>query len=204
MASTVTTDAEVCNLALSYAGQRQFIGDLNEATDEARVCKVHYATLRDRLLSAHWWSFATKTVALAQLSGVTRTPWTYCYSLPADLLEAQYLWAGMRNPPANERVPYVLQAGDAAGTVILCTDMDEAELVYTCQHQTPAVWTPGFVSALAAALSFPVALGLAVKPQLAFPLRELARQELGIAVAADVNQQQRDVEPEAALIRERA
>lgn len=203
MASTVTSDAEVCNLALLSIGQRQFIGDLNEATDEARCSKVVYATLRDRLLSAHWWSFATKTVALAQLSGVTRTPWTYCYSLPSDCLEAQYLWSGVRNPPPNERVPFVLQAGDAEGTVILCTDMDGAELVYTAQHKTPAAWTPGFVNALAAALAYPLALGLSVKPALAMPLREVARQELGAAIAADINQQQKDADPEGALIRVR-
>lgn len=202
-ASAVTSDAEVCNLALGLVGQRQFINDLDEDTTEALVAKQFYAPLRTQLLKGFEWSFTRAEVALAQTLE-EREGWAYCYAEPSDLLKLRYLWAGARPPVTKAlRHPHERMLADDRGSFLVCTDLDGAVAVYSANVTTPALWTPEFVDAFAWGLAVRLAAGLAVKPQLAAMMAQGFRQAWLEARAADASAHEADVEPEAEHIRAR-
>lgn len=94
---------ELCNQALSLLGTRSTIASINEASTEARQCKLLFDTTRDAVLRAAPWSFATAMEAGALLKSAPGTPenptaagtvwnsattppppWLYTYAYPAD------------------------------------------------------------------------------------------------------------------------
>lgn len=155
------TAEQICNLALSYVGNREPIDSLNEPTLEAQQCSIHYPAARDVLLSGHWWPFATRHQTLALLP-TPRSGWAFAYALPTDLLKPRYIFSGARPgalaipvfssisfpfgalpmvsalPMINGAVPQVafeLELSDDGNKQILVTDQENAELVYTFKLQ---------------------------------------------------------------------
>ncbi len=151
MAAATTTAEQVCNLALQRIGCTDTIDDLEENTLEARACKVSYAAARDALLEMFDWRFARRRTALAQVvdaagDAVAFSGWVYGYVLPADCIKPRGLY------PLESKQPFTLElADDASGNPTvqaLLTNVEEAELFYTAQITTVALWSPLFVQAL--------------------------------------------------------
>lgn len=82
----VITEVSICNSALIKLGTDP-ISSLTENTKNARLCNARFPMLRNKVLEDHPWSFATKTVSMAPVSGVTPTDWTYAYQMPGDFLK---------------------------------------------------------------------------------------------------------------------
>ena len=81
---------DICNLALNHIG-REHIASLNEDTEPARTCKMHYDLQRQVLLRAYTWSFAKKYIKLSELD--VKTPgWKYTYAYPNDCVMARKLY----------------------------------------------------------------------------------------------------------------
>jgi hypothetical protein len=81
---------DICNLALNHIGREQ-IADLNEDTEAARTCKLHYDLQRQVLLRAYTWSFAKKYVKLSEID--VKTPgWKYTYAYPNDCVMARKIY----------------------------------------------------------------------------------------------------------------
>lgn len=81
---------DICNLALNHIG-REHIASLNEETEPARTCKMHYDLQRKVLLRAYTWSFAKKYIKLSELD--VKTPgWKYTYAYPNDCVMARKLY----------------------------------------------------------------------------------------------------------------
>lgn len=200
--AAVTTPAQVCNLALAAVGSRQFIDDLGEATLEAEVCNRLFASVRNELLAAWPWRFATRRAVLG-LTAEVRTGWGYCYTLPADCLVARRIWDGKRLPGAGQSIPFSKELNDAGGGFLLVTDQPQAELEYTAEVTTVALWPPHFVTAVAAVLATHLASALSVKPQVSELMMRRAQLALTRAAAVDANEAQRDEEPDSEFIRER-
>lgn len=59
-----TSDTDVCNIALSYAGVRTRINQLTESSIPAQQCNVLYAQYRDALLTEYNWPFAVRRAIL--------------------------------------------------------------------------------------------------------------------------------------------
>lgn len=200
--AAVTTEAQVCNLALAAVGSRQFIDTLTEASTEAEVCARLFASVRNECLAAWPWRFAAKRALLA-LTTEERTGWGYCYAFPADCLVARRIWDGVRTPGAGEAIPFGKELNDAATGHLLVTDMQSAELVYTAELKTVALWPPHFAAAVAAQLAVGLASALPVKPDVAMALQRQAHLALQRAAAVDGNEGRADVESESEFIRER-
>jgi hypothetical protein len=202
MPASTTSEAQVCNLALTAVGQRQYIDSLNEPSAESKVCKAVWELTRDTLLSSYWWRFNKKRASLA-LSVETRDGWGFCYSAPADMLVARYIWSGDRNPDEDTLIPFDKElAGDDGSQLIVC-DVESASLVYTKQLTQPALWPPYFVNAMAAVLAPKLAQGLAVRPELVQSLNTDARVALTMAVQLDFREGQKDKAPDSEFIRVR-
>lgn len=81
---------DICNMALNHIG-REYIASLNEDTEPARTCKIHYDLQRKVLLRNYTWSFAKKHVKLPLLD--VKTPgWGYTYAYPNDCVMARRLY----------------------------------------------------------------------------------------------------------------
>ena len=78
-------DTTICNLALSKFGSKR-IQSLDDASPEARACKLNYGPTRDEVLRSHRWNFATKRATLSRLSGAPPFGWAAWYQLPVDCL----------------------------------------------------------------------------------------------------------------------
>lgn len=192
MASAVS----ICNLALLRIGVKSFIEDLEDDSTEAEACKAAYELLRDAALAAAPWPFATRRRALGQLAGVTRTGWSYVYTVPDDYLRALFLVpATGRNPRADERTPFELEANDAGDGLVLLTDDSAAELAYTARITAVERYSPQFVDALAWLLASELVLGLAVKPELGPASFKRYQLALSTAAATAANERQQDPAP---------
>ena len=83
---TVTSETEICNLALTRLGHFE-ITALTENTKPGRLCNRHYVLCRDSTLRAHPWNFAIKRVDLAVSATTPPFEYTYQFPLPSDFLK---------------------------------------------------------------------------------------------------------------------
>ncbi|WP_137125556.1 hypothetical protein [Roseomonas sp. HF4] len=155
----------------------QPVASLDEGTAEAEVAANLYPGIRDALLSAHPWSFATAQAALGRLSAVPRADFAHAYQLPAGFLRA--LSAG--------------SAGRARGIVYrlfedrLFTDAAEVALTYVFRPEESA-FPPYFASALVARLAAEFCIPLTENSSRAEMLFRLAEAEMRQARQADSQQ----------------
>jgi hypothetical protein len=192
----VASDVDICNMALGHIGVSEAIEDLTGTTLESQTCALHFAPARDSLLAEYAWPFATRRAVLAEVEGAVRTDWAYVYALPSDCLNARGLVTpGDRNPPVEGRYPFRLEAADDGESLVLLTDLEAAELVYTLQHTTTAAWPPGFVDTLALRLAARLASPLKKDARLALALAQSADMAAQRAAAVSLNQRHPDAPP---------
>lgn len=196
----MASDVDICNLALSRIGVRDFIEDLDEDSTEATLCKVAYGPCRDELLELFGWPFATKRTTPAALAGVTRSGWSYAYALPDDCVAVRYLWSGTRNPRPDQTIPFDTEGGGAGDTRILLTDEATPEVVYTYRLENPERYPPLFVQALAWRVAGELAISIPEKSRLADGLRGQFELALARAISAAVKQRQSDPRPDSEFI----
>lgn len=82
----MTTETDICNLALSRIGHDRQISDINEATKEGDLLRLHYSMTRDALLRSHPWNFAIKRAELASVDTTPSFEFDYVFALPTDCL----------------------------------------------------------------------------------------------------------------------
>lgn len=83
------TNTDICNIALSYIGKRQ-IQSLDEQSETARQCKLHYNNARQNLLRSYAWGFAKKVTVAALLN--TKYPgWEYVYAYPSECVSLRLI-----------------------------------------------------------------------------------------------------------------
>ncbi|MBB4285118.1 hypothetical protein [Roseospira goensis] len=166
----------LCARALIKLGARPLVS-FDEGTAEAEVARTLYADVRDALLSAHPWTFATAQVTLARLAGVPVADYAHAYQLPADHLRT--LSAG--------------GDGRGAGLVYrqvedrLLTDAGRVSLTYIFRPDESA-FPPVFVEALSARLAAEFCLPLTESTSRGELLHRLADEALRQARLIDSQQ----------------
>lgn len=198
--AALTSAEAICNLALGLVGQRQFIDRLDEPSTEAQVSRTFYEQTRNEVLSAFRWRFATQRAVLA-LTTESRSGWAFAYAAPANMLVAQRIWDGTRNPGQGEGIPFAKELNDAGTGHLIVTDQADAQLIYTRELTTVALFPAHFVRALAAQLAVCFAGALPVKPQLMAGFQMAAERALLTAAAIDGNEAVADEEAESLTIR---
>lgn len=80
------SELDVCNSALIKVGEG-VVSSLSDPTKPARICSAQYSRVRDSLLAAHPWNFATTRVMLttAELTGPAYG-YGFKFSVPSDCL----------------------------------------------------------------------------------------------------------------------
>jgi hypothetical protein len=166
----------LCSRALLKIGA-QPIASLDEGTAEAEVAANLYPGIRDGLLSAHPWSFATAQATLPRLAALPVADFANAFQLPAGFLRA--LSAG--------------GAGAGRGAVFrivedrLHSDAPQVTLTYIFRPEE-SEFPPYFASALAARLAAEFCIPLTESSARAELLFRLAEQELRAARTTDSQQ----------------
>lgn len=169
----MASEVDICNAALGNLGDVANLQSISppDGSAQADHCARFYPIARDALIEMHDWDFATKRVALAQVSNIT-TEWGYCYAQPIDLINtiavmdslaaddwsvgipAEQIWqeTPILNTGAYTPREFVLESA-ADGTDILYTNQVNAVLRYVARVTDTSKFSPLFTRTLIASLS---------------------------------------------------
>jgi hypothetical protein len=166
----MSSEVDICNLALSHLGDEAEVSAIDppDGSPQSNQCGRFYPIARDVLLEAHAWTFATKRVALAEVTNPSPDDWTYAYALPSTCLRPlSSLYPGiparaLSQDTDNDSHPYIIEA-DQDGSLIMFTNVETAVLRYIDRVEDPTKFTPGFTITasrlLAAYLAGPILKG---------------------------------------------
>lgn len=167
---------ELCSSALMKIGASG-IGSFEDGTAEARIARSLYPLVRDALLCAHPWSFATASARLAQLADEPIADYDHAFALPSGFLKA--LSAG---PDGRGRgLIYQIVSGR------LLTNADQVTLTYLFrpgEGAFPAYFSSALVTRLAAEFCIP----LTENSSRAERFHQLSENELKLARLVDSQQ----------------
>jgi len=107
----------LCSRALIKIGANP-ISAFEEGTAEADVAANLYTSVRDTLLSAHPWTFATGQAALPQLVAEPVADFVYAFQLPPDFLRALSVGDGGRGRGLTYRIAEQRLHANAAMVVL--------------------------------------------------------------------------------------
>ena len=168
---TFRTNSEVsiCNLALTQLGANTIIS-LSDDSEVARKCAAVYTRVRDEMLSSHPWNFAVKRDTLAVLDETPKYGYTYAYQLPTDclrVLETEDDWE------------YQVEDGK------LLTDASGCTIRYIFRNEDPSDYSPGFVTAFAAAIAKALAFAITESRTISADAAQMAQTALANAKSKD-------------------
>lgn len=153
-----SSQIQICNMALVHLGQRT-ITSIDEASEPARKMKLVWDSTRDEVLADGEWAFATKTEALAVVSGATSIEWDYVYQQPARCLKVRKL-LNESTVDGSEDTPYEKVLLTATNSIGIATDLEDAYIKYTYQVTDPTLFDPAFVKSLSLKLAADTAMAL--------------------------------------------
>lgn len=153
----MASEVDICNLALSHIGTKSTISALNEQSNEARQCNIHYTKARDFVLRAHPWGFADKTIALALLSDPPPN-WLYKYQYPTDCVTIIEIVPEDR--AISLPTPYKIGVAADLNSKVILTDKEDAYIRYTARVTNATLFDDAFVQTLSWYLASQLALPL--------------------------------------------
>lgn len=98
-------DIGLCSRALVRLGANP-ITSFNDGTAESEIAGALFAPIRDALLSAYPWTFATGQVALTKLATDPVADYQNAFQLPNDFLRAISAGGGQKGRGANYRITH--------------------------------------------------------------------------------------------------
>lgn len=170
------SDVGLCSRALVRIGGAPLI-TLTEGSAESEIAQMLYGSVRDALLSAYAWSFASTQVSLTRLSEVPLADYSYAYALPNDFLRALSVGSGARGRGQNYRIQ---------GGVLHC-NAPAVILSYVFRPEEEA-FPPYFDQALIARLSAEFCIPITENTSRAENLYSMAEREFQRARQIDAQQ----------------
>nr|BDD45684.1 hypothetical protein 3 [Alphaproteobacteria bacterium] len=141
-------DITLCSRALVRIGAAP-ITSFSDGTAESEIAATLYESVRDALLSAYGWSFATTQVALTQLAQDPQADYSYAFGLPNDFLRALSAGSNTKSRGANFRI-----VNGALHTNVSAVTLNYIALVN--ESGFPPYFAQALVSRLAAEFCIPV------------------------------------------------
>jgi len=125
------------------------INSLTDDSVEAEISTNIYEIVRNNILSAHPWSFATKQVSLARLEENPVADYDASFQLPSDFLRALSAGVGDKGQGLRYRI-----TADK-----LHANSDEINLTYICvpnESEFPPFFDSALIARLSAELCIPI------------------------------------------------
>lgn len=141
-------DIALCSRALIRIGAAP-ITSFDDGTAESEIAGALFGPVRDALLSAYAWGFASGQVALSALSTPPVADYAYAYGLPSDFLRALSAGSGGRGRGLSYRI--------ARGA--LHTDSPDVILSYIFrpeEEEFPPYFDQALIARLSAEFTIPV------------------------------------------------
>lgn len=170
------SDVALCSRALIRIGAAP-ITSFTDGTAESEIAGALFPQVRDALLSAYAWSFASGQVALSQLASGPVADYDYAYGLPNDFLRALSAGSGTRGRGLNYRI-----SGGA-----LHTNAPDVVLTYIFRPEEEA-FPPYFDQALITRLAAEFCIPVTENTSRAESLYGLAEKEFAQARQIDAQQ----------------
>lgn len=160
------TATDICNMALARIGVSQFLLDYsNDQSNEAKVCRIFYDNVRDRVIQELPWNFATRTATLTDI-GTPPSRWAYRYRYPVDCITARKVTVSGA-PSSIESAEFEVVEDEAAGSLAICTNQQSAVLIYTAKITNTILFSQAFIDTFAWALATEIAAPLSAEPKMA-------------------------------------
>lgn len=179
----ITSNIQICNMALSRIGVSMPIASLSESSTAARVCALWYEPVRDRLLASAPWPFATKQADLQDIGGPPEE-WLYRYRYPNDCLAILRI----SDLTVNGRQPFIVVTDIDNDAMAILTDAENAIAEYITRVETVTMFPVDFADALTWAIAAEIAMPLAVKADLAQAAAKAAQAALDNALTRSFNE----------------
>jgi hypothetical protein len=170
------SDIALCSRALIRLGASP-IASFADGTAESEIAGALFAPLRDALLSAYGWSFATGQAVLTKLVAPPIADYANAFQLPTDFLRSISAGSGGRGRGLNFRI--------ARGA--LHTDSEDVLLTYIFRPAEEE-FPPYFDAALIAKLSAEFAIPITENTSRAEAMYRLAELEYERARQTDAQQ----------------
>lgn len=172
-------ETTVVNGALRRLGQTA-ITSLTDGSTNANRANDIYAELRDEMLRAHLWNFATKRVKLARLTSTPVFEFSYAYAMPTDWLRT----ISIHDNDAGVGLLFYRQEQQNSQDVIV-TDAEAVYLRYIARVTDVNLWAADFVMVMELALARDLAVIIASSNTLADAFAKATAAKLGEAKSLD-------------------
>lgn len=172
-------ETEVINAALRLIGASPVVS-LEDGSTAANAAADLYPELRDGMLRAHPWAFATKRQKLAQSATAPVFGFDYAYPVPADWLRTISV-----HDNDNEAGAIVYREEQSADTRVIVTNTDECWMLYIARVTNPNMMSADFRRALENALARDLAVPIASSNTLQDTYERRAERLLARARSAD-------------------
>jgi hypothetical protein len=180
---TVTSETQLCNLALSRIGNDRQLSSLGEANKPARLCTLMYGPTRDAVLQAHPWNEAIRRVDLAAEADVEPPfEYTYRFPLPSDCLKV----IRTEDESAGFEDDYRIES-TANGRVLL-SNSDTVAIEYIARVEDVALYSPVLVDLIAQRLAAELAPAFADSASMAKNLWDIYAAKLREARSVDAQE----------------
>lgn len=199
------TDIELCNEALGIIGHKKPISSLTASTVESQQAAIYYPKAKALVTARFWWKFCERTVLLAEHATATDERWDFVYVAPTGMAAPWAIWSGLRNPTADDAIPF--QLGDAGTgstpSPVILTDQEDARLIFTTNQLPIVSYPPHVQDAITALLAAYLCGPLPVDPHLAMGVKNESTRLLALAGALEANKGLRDVPQDPEFVRAR-
>ena len=184
----MATEVEIANIALSWLGQN-VINSLNDNQNEAKIMKANYKTSRDKLLSDHAWTFATRRETLAPVADLPAFGGQSKFLIPSDVLRVQRVYRATNTSQGDQfqNANWVRE-----GQYIIANE-STVWCHFIFRNTNSDQYSPGFVHALAARLAADTAMVFTENRVLFEQMEALADQKLGDALYSEGSQGRTEV-----------
>ena len=173
------SDISIVNQALGFLGASPIIS-FDDDSKEAALAKANYAPVRDAVLEAYNWTFATKWLAIPALANPPLSEYANAYQIPPDVLRILFVGQDYRNPSRDWRVE--------SGNIVTDDNAVKVQVVVTVTD--PNKFSALFIQALAQRLAGDMAIALTSSRSLADFHYNVYQQKLKDAVTRDGQQGQ--------------
>lgn len=207
----MASDVDICNLALANLGDAATLSSIDppEGSAQADHCATFYPIARDTILEDHAWSFATRRIALAEVTP-EHDAWEYAYYKPSEALRILNIFDSEITDETAISTNVVKQnfiiERDSSGDEVILTNVADAWCRYIVRVTDTSKFSMMLVNGIAAYLSSMLA-GPMVKGSEGLRLQDywmkIAQMYINKAKALDGNSQRLQVPYTPAGIRAR-
>lgn len=180
----MASKVDIWNTALSHIGHRATIADPDETSAEANHCRRFYPIAISVALERYAWSFATRRVALAEVTNPV-DHWAYAYALPNLCIKARAVLLPGSTDDSKEQA-FEIESDENGDGVLYC-NVEDAVLRYTTLVEDTNKFTPYFVVAMSYDLAAMLVGPIPKDPKMKKALLDAALYYTGLAEAADAN-----------------